>query len=66
MRAATSDSGGALADPVDAAVLVLCGSSSATAEAFAKSDPYVLNGMVKAWRVRTWVVVVGEGAVPPQ
>jgi uncharacterized protein len=51
--------GGALADPVDQAVLLFCGDSSAVAEAFATGDPYVLNGLVKAWRVRTWNVVIG-------
>jgi uncharacterized protein len=53
---------GALADPVDGAVLVFRGESSETAEAFAKADPYVLNGLVKAWRVRKWTTVIGEGS----
>jgi uncharacterized protein len=44
--------GGALADPVDGAVLLFRGESSEAAEAFAKADPYVTNGLVKAWRVR--------------
>lgn len=52
---------GALADPVDGAMLVFRGSSSETAERFAKSDPYVLNGLVKQWRVRKWNTVIGEG-----
>jgi hypothetical protein len=30
-----------------------------TAESFAKRDPHVLNGLVKAWRVRPWSVAVG-------
>jgi uncharacterized protein YciI len=54
--------GGALTDPVDAAVLVFRGSSPETAEAFAKADPYVINGLVKAWRVRKWMTVVGDDA----
>jgi len=54
--------GGALVDPVDGAVLVFNGPSPATAEAFAKSDPYVLNGLIKSWHVRKWFTVVGEGA----
>jgi uncharacterized protein len=53
---------GALADPVDGAVLVFRGPSPEPAEAFAKADPYVTNGLVKAWRVRKWVTVVGDGA----
>jgi hypothetical protein len=49
---------GALADPADLAVIVFRGSPEA-AEAFAKADPYVINGLVKAWRVRKWNTVVG-------
>lgn len=54
--------GGALADPVDAAVLLFKGDSPAAAEAFAAADPYVRNGLVTRWRVRTWTTVVGDGA----
>ena len=43
---------GALAEPVDGAVLVFRGESPDAAVAFAKADPYVRNGLVKAWRVR--------------
>lgn len=57
--------GGALADPVDGAVLVFRGPSAEIAESFAKTDPYVLNGLVSRWRVRKWVTVVGEGSTPP-
>lgn len=56
---------GALADPVDGAVLVFRGASPQPAEAFAKADPYVTNGLVTRWRVRKWTTVVGEGASPP-
>jgi|SRR5215469_898201 uncharacterized protein YciI len=56
---------GALDDPVDGAVLVFSESSPGAAEAFAKSDPYVLNGLVKSWRVRKWNTVVGAGASAP-
>jgi uncharacterized protein YciI len=51
--------GGALAEPADAAILVFRGDSTDTAEAFAKADPYVTNGLVKAWRVRKWNTVIG-------
>jgi uncharacterized protein YciI len=54
--------GGALADPVDAAILLFRGSSPAVAEAFAMADPYVLNGLVKQWRVRPWTTVIGKDA----
>ncbi len=53
---------GALADPVDGAVLIFRGPSSEAAERFAESDPYVLNGLVKQWRVRKWNTVIGDGA----
>src|SRR5512147_1868749 len=48
---------GALADPVDGAVLIFRGPPSDAAETFAKSDPYVTNGLVKQWRVRKWTTV---------
>jgi uncharacterized protein YciI len=57
--------GGALADPVDGAVLLFRGPSPAAAEAFARADPYVRNGLVTAWRVREWTVVVGMSAPVP-
>ncbi|MFM0660299.1 YciI-like protein [Paraburkholderia sediminicola] len=56
---------GALAEPVDTAVLLFEGDSPAAAEAFAKADPYVLAGLVARWRVRQWMTVVGEGAANP-
>ena len=54
--------GGAFANPPDGAVLMFKGDSPAAAEAFAKSDPYVVNGLVKSWRVREWVTVIGKDA----
>jgi hypothetical protein len=57
--------GGALADPVDGAILVFRGDSPAAAEAFALADPYVTNGLVTKWRVRKWATVIGDGAVIP-
>jgi len=57
--------GGALANPVDGAVLLFRGSSAAVAEAFAAADPYVLNGLVSRWRVREWTTVVGKDAATP-
>jgi uncharacterized protein YciI len=57
--------GGALADPVDGAVLLFQGDSPRPVEAFAAADPYVKAGLVKAWRVRAWTTVVGEGAASP-
>jgi len=57
--------GGALADPIDGAVLLFRGSSPAAALAFAAADPYVTNGLVTRWRVREWTTVVGPDAAVP-
>lgn len=57
--------GGALADPVDGAVLLFRGDSPAAAERFAREDPYVVHGLVTDWRVRAWTTVVGEGCGSP-
>ncbi len=51
--------GGALADPVDGAVLLFRGDSPAVAESFALADPYVTGGLVRRWHVREWTTVVG-------
>lgn len=57
--------GGALADPADTGILMFRGETPAVAEAFAASDPYVLNGLVKSWRVRQWNTVAGDWAATP-
>lgn len=70
---------GALGDPPDGALLVFRAESASPAEAFARADPYVAAGLVTAWRVRPWNVVVdlrpaqvdpepgrGVGAEPPR
>jgi len=56
--------GGAL-DPPEEAMLLFAGEEASAAEAFARSDPYVLAGIVSAWQVREWVTVVGETAARP-
>jgi uncharacterized protein YciI len=56
---------GALADPIDGAVLLFRGESAQVAESFAESDPYVVNGLVARWRVREWTTVVGDAASTP-
>ena len=50
---------GALGDPVDRALLVFR-ADRATAEAFARNDPYVRGGLVRRWEVQPWAVVVGQ------
>jgi len=54
--------GGALANPIDASILLFKASSSAVVEEFARGDPYVRSGIVKQWRVREWTTVVGKDA----
>ena len=57
--------GGALADPVDGAVLLFRGDSPEAAERFAAADPYVRHNLVTRWRVRPWITVAGTEAATP-
>jgi uncharacterized protein len=50
--------GGALADPVDMALLVFRAKDASAAEAFVQNDPYVKNGLIKKWEIRPWTVVI--------
>jgi len=56
---------GALAEPADMAVLMFQGDSPAAAEAFARADPYVTQGLVTSWKVRQWNTVIGDDATTP-
>lgn len=56
---------GALADPPDGAVLLFRSDTTAAAEEFATSDPYVANGLIESWRVREWTTVIGDLAITP-
>jgi len=47
--------GGAIGDPPHGGVLVF---REGAAEGFAAEDPYVAAGIVTAWRVEPWNVVV--------
>lgn len=51
---------GALADPPDGALLIFRGETAVSAEDFVRKDPYVLNGLIKRWEIRSWNVVVGN------
>ncbi len=52
---------GSLGQPTDgAAVLLFQADSASVAEDFARADPYVIDGLVNRWWVRTWDVVVGK------
>lgn len=50
---------GLLNEPVDSAVLIFKGESPMAAKEFAKSDPYVLNGLIVEWTVRPLTVAIG-------
>jgi uncharacterized protein YciI len=54
---------GAFADDPPGSMLLFKGEDVSGAEAFARADPYVLNGLVVSWRVREWVTVVGPEAL---
>jgi uncharacterized protein YciI/heme-degrading monooxygenase HmoA len=51
---------GALAEPVDRALLVFRVDDKSKVESFARNDPYVVNGLATKWEVRPWNVVVGN------
>jgi uncharacterized protein YciI len=57
---------GALANPLNGALLLFKGDSPEVAEKFALSDPYVTSGIVKRWYVREWTTVVGDLAASPK
>jgi uncharacterized protein len=51
--------GGALADPADKALLVFRVPDPSVVEDFVRRDPYVVNGVVARWEIRSWMVVAG-------
>lgn len=55
---------GALAEPTDRALLVFEVADDAAVQAFVAADPYVRHGLVVAWRVRPWTVVIGADLRP--
>jgi uncharacterized protein YciI len=50
---------GAFTDPPDTALLVWSTEDRGVVERFVEQDPYVTNGLVTAWHIRQWNVVVG-------
>ena len=50
---------GALTEPLDGAVLVFTTDDRSVVEDFVAQDPYVQHGLVTAWRIRPWNVVIG-------
>ena len=51
---------GALGMPPDRALLIFRAGDPSVADAFARADPYVVNGLVTRWEVQPWAVVVGN------
>ena len=56
---------GAIAEPADRAILVFNCATPEPVQLFAARDPYVLNGLVRAFHVRQWNTVVGDLATNP-
>jgi uncharacterized protein YciI/heme-degrading monooxygenase HmoA len=54
----------ALALPLGRALLIFHVTDKRIAETFVETDPYVVNGLVKKWEVRSWNIVTGNEAVP--
>jgi uncharacterized protein len=54
---------GALADPADRALLVWRTDDPSVVAGFVAADPYVRHGLVRAWTVRPWTVVVDAGTM---
>ncbi|HEY0924927.1 YciI-like protein [Rheinheimera pacifica] len=57
--------GGAVGEPADSALLLFYCDTADIPAAFAKADPYVVNGLVTSWQVKPWHTVVGEDAANP-
>jgi uncharacterized protein YciI len=49
---------GALVEPLDGAVLVFTTDDRSVVEYFVARDPYVREGLVTSWRIRSWNVVI--------
>jgi uncharacterized protein YciI len=49
---------GALTEPVDGAVFVFATNDRSIVKDFVANDPYVREGLVTAWRIRSWNVVL--------
>jgi hypothetical protein len=51
---------GAFSDPADKALLVFHVKNKTIVEEFIQNDPYVKNGLVTRWDIRSWSVVIGS------
>ena len=50
---------GPLGDPLEQAMMLFRVADASTPENFARTDPYVKQGLVTSWRVKPWNVVIG-------
>lgn len=50
---------GIFVDPTDGAVLVFRADDDEPVRGFVQSDPYVSNGLVREWHIRSWQVAIG-------
>src|SRR5260370_7768003 len=57
--------GGALAEPVDRALLVFHVDERSKVESFARKDPYVLNALATKWEVPPWNVPFANKPLSP-
>ncbi|MBU6407211.1 MAG: hypothetical protein KGS44_08790 [Alphaproteobacteria bacterium] len=57
--------GGVLTEPTDTSMMLFQGEGPEAAIEFARGDPYVTEGVVRSWRVREWITVVGTLAATP-
>lgn len=55
---------GPLTEPFDRSLFVWREDARAAAESFAATDPYVTNGIVLGWTIRTWNTAVGSAVSP--
>jgi uncharacterized protein YciI len=51
---------GAFSDPPDKALLIFNVADKSVIEEFVKKDPYVKNGLIAKWEIRSWTVVIGN------
>ncbi len=51
---------GAVGEPIDGALFVFTADDQSAVDDFVARDPYVREGLVTAWQVRPWNVVVGQ------
>jgi len=52
--------GGALNDPADKAVIIWKVEDKKTIEDFVAKDPYVQNGLISKYEIRSWNVVINN------